>query len=113
MLSESGAAWCGQTQGLSDGVTPASPPQGCPEAQPGLQAQEASPTTRAHHSWHVYLPHGLQWHAAAVASSSAPLSAQGCLQGQGKPQQLGKGRSYLRSGGLGVGGQGYLLTCRR
>lgn len=70
---------------------PASPPQGCPEAQPGLQAQEAPPTTCTHHPGHVHLPHGLQWHSAAVASSSAPLPAQGGLQGQGKPQQLRKG----------------------
>lgn len=82
----------------------APPSQGCPEAQPGLQAQEAPPSTCPCCPRCLDLPHGLQWCPAAVATPGAPLLAQGC-QDQGQPWQLRKGRPAPRWG-LERGGQG-------
>ena len=76
---------------LCGSLTP-SPPQGCPEAQPGLQAQEAPPAAGPRRPRSLRLPHGLQWGPAAVAAPCAPLPAQDHLQGQGQPQQCRKGR---------------------
>lgn len=58
-----------------------SPPQGCPEAQPGLQAQETSSAAGPRCPQRLPLPHGLQRGPAAVATPYTPLPAQGRLQG--------------------------------
>lgn len=56
-------------------------PQGCPEAQPGLQAQETSSAAGPFCPQCLPVPHGLQRGPAAVAAPHAPLLAQGRLQG--------------------------------